>query len=68
MPALGVKGAAIGTLLARIIEVALMFALIYGGKSILAASIKDLLGFNGKFVRQIFRRAGPVLLNEIFGV
>lgn len=66
MPALGVKGAAIGTLLARIVEVVLMVALIYGGKSILAASIRDLLGFNGKFVRQIFRRAGPVLLNEIF--
>lgn len=66
MPALGVKGAAIGTLLARIIEVVLMVALIYGGKSILAASIRDLFGFNGKFVRQIFRRAGPVLLNEIF--
>lgn len=66
MPVLGVKGAAIGTLVARIVEVIMMVGLIYGSKSILAASLKDLFGFKGKFVSQIFSKAGPVLINEVF--
>lgn len=66
LPELGVEGAAIGTLIARIFEVILMIALIYGTKSILAASLKDLFGFSRKFVSQIFSKAGPVLINEIF--
>lgn len=66
LPVLGVKGAAIGTLVARIFEVILMIALIYGSKSILAASLKDMFTFSRKFVVQIFSKAGPVLINEIF--
>jgi len=65
-PAMGVEGAAIGTLVARIFEVILMIALIYGSRSILAASLKDLFGFSMKFVSQIFSKAGPVLINEVF--
>lgn len=64
--ALGVEGAAIATLIARIFEFFLMILYIYGSKSLLAASIKDLLSYNISFVKKIFDKAGPVLMNEIF--
>lgn len=66
MPKLGVEGAAIATLIARIVEFVLMILLIYGKQSVLAAKISDLLAFNIKFVKQIFVKAGPVLINEVF--
>ncbi|MBN2797103.1 MAG: MATE family efflux transporter [Clostridia bacterium] len=65
LPRLGVEGAAIATLIARIIEFLLLLVVIYGSKSVLAASIKDLFSYDLKFVKQIFRKAGPVLLNEV---
>lgn len=66
LPKLGVEGAAIATLIARVIEFIFIIVYIYGSKSLLAASIKDLLSYNLKFVGQVFEKAGPVLLNEIF--
>lgn len=66
MPELGVEGAAIATLIARILEFILLVSLIYGSKSVLAASFKDLIAYNGTFIRQIFKKAGPVLMNEVF--
>lgn len=65
-PQMGVEGAAIATLIARILEFILMIAIIYGSKSILAASIRDLTSYSMKFLSQIFENAGPVLINEIF--
>lgn len=66
LPQLGVEGAAMATLIARILEFVMMLLYIYGSKSLLAASIKDLLSYKFDFVRKVFERAGPVLLNEIF--
>ncbi len=66
LPELGVEGAAIATLVARIIEFILMITIIYGSKSLLAASFKDLLAFDTEFFKKIFIKAGPVLMNEIF--
>lgn len=66
MPQLGIEGAAIATLIARIIEFILMMIIIYGSGSLLAARLKDLLAFDFKFFVKIFEKAGPVLLNEVF--
>ncbi|MCH4889490.1 MATE family efflux transporter [Acidaminobacter sp. JC074] len=66
LPALGIEGAAIATLIARIVEFVIMLSIIYGSKSLLAASIKDLLSFDLGFFKKIFIKAGPVLVNEIF--
>jgi len=65
-PALGIEGAAIATLIARVVEFILMISIIYGSKSLLAASFKDLIAFDFSFVVKIFEKAGPVLMNEIF--
>jgi putative MATE family efflux protein len=66
LPELGIEGAAIATVIARIVEFVLMISIIYGTKSLLAVRIKDFLSFDGKFFVKIFEKAGPVLLNEIF--
>lgn len=66
LPELGIEGAAIATLIARVVEFLLMMAIIYGSHSLLAARIKDLLAFDINFFIKIFEKAGPVLLNEIF--
>ncbi len=65
LPELGIEGAAIATVIARIVEFVLMISIIYGTKSLLAVRLKDLLSFDGKFFVKIFEKAGPVLLNEI---
>lgn len=66
LPAMGVEGAAIATLIARIFEFILMLILLYGRGSVLAASLSDLFSFKLQFVLKIFEKAGPVLMNEIF--
>lgn len=66
MMELGVRGAAIATVIARGIEFILMIIIIYGSKSLLAATISDLTSYSMKFVSQIFEKAGPVLINELF--
>lgn len=66
LPELGIEGAAIATLIARIVEFILMLTIIYKSSSLLAARPKDLLAFDLKFTGQIFKKAGPVLFNEIF--
>lgn len=66
LPELGIEGAAIATLIARIVEFCLMLTIIYKSDSLLAAKFKDLIAFDVGFVYKIFQKAGPVLLNEIF--
>lgn len=46
---MGVKGAAIGTLIARIVEILLILYAIYGTKSILAASVRELMSWHKDF-------------------
>ncbi len=64
-PALGVKGAAIATLISRGIELILILTLIYTRKLPVAAGVRDYLGFDRDMVKRFFITAGPVLMNEI---
>lgn len=63
-PALGVVGAAIATLIARVVEVVLIILVVYLGKTPLACRLKELFGYSGEFLRQFFRTATPVICNE----
>ncbi|MBS5927408.1 MAG: MATE family efflux transporter [Clostridium sp.] len=63
-PAMGVKGAAIATLIARVLETTILIAYIYISKSVLAGKIKELFSFSRDFVKMIFITMIPVLLNE----
>ncbi|HHT64688.1 MAG: MATE family efflux transporter [Caldicoprobacterales bacterium] len=63
-PALGVEGAALATLIARVVETALMLIIVYTGKYVPAARIRELLDVSREFTVRFFRTAVPVILNE----
>ncbi|WP_352418879.1 MATE family efflux transporter [Proteiniborus sp.] len=65
LPQLGIKGAAYGTLIARIVEIVLILYFIYSNnKNPLAGSIKDMTDWTSDFVKKYFKTAYPVILNE----
>ena len=65
-PALGVKGAALGTLIARILELSLLLYSVYSSKGPLAANLKELFGWNKELLDKYFKTTSPVILNEGF--
>lgn len=66
-PELGVKGAALGTLIARIVEIGLLIYVVYLDKTApLAAGAEDLFGWDLKYFKRIMITITPVMLNETF--
>jgi len=65
-PALGVIGAAIATLIARIIEFIIILRGIYGGIPYLAVQLSDFKNVTRQTYRQILKTALPVIFNEGF--
>ena len=65
VPAMGVRGAAIATIIARFSEMAIMLSVIYGKKLIQAAKPKELFHFHRDLVVRFFKAATPVILNEM---
>ena len=63
-PALGVKGAAIATLLARVVECVLLLAFSLHRRCPLRGKARDYLRFNAAFFRKTYATILPVLLNE----
>ena len=63
-PALGVVGAAIATLLARVTEAVAILCVVYITKSPLACRIRELFGYSKAFLKQFFVTALPVIMNE----
>ena len=64
MPALGVRGAAIGTAVSRTIECLAMVFFAYRLKTPVAAKISELFNFNWAFFKRILQTSFPALLNE----
>lgn len=67
-PQLGVKGAAYGTLIARVVEIALILYSIYSRKknNPLAHNLRSMTDWTGDFIKKYFKTAYPVILNEAF--
>ncbi|WBW99659.1 MATE family efflux transporter [Oceanirhabdus sp. W0125-5] len=65
---MGVKGAAIATLIARCIELFVILYLVYkyNGGTIIAAKFNELFDFTLEFVGKILKTALPVIFNEFF--
>lgn len=66
MPVLGVRGAAIGTLIARIVEFILLTSIMFKKDSVIIGKFKEMIAFDLPFSIKIFKRAFPVILNETF--
>lgn len=64
-PAMGVEGAALATVIARLIEILALIAFVYNKKSVLAASFAELTDINFKYFKQAYRTIFPVILNDI---
>lgn len=64
-PALGVEGAAIATVIARVIEATVLVASIYLQKGVLAANFRELTDFNFGFWAKAYRTIFPVILNDM---
>ncbi len=64
-PALGIKGAAIATVIARVTEMAFMIAVIYGKKMLQAAKLRELFDIPRDLIGKFWKTATPVILNEM---
>jgi len=63
-PQLGAVGAAIATLIARIVECTTILAVTYVSKSPIACHVRELFGYSRAFVHQFLATASPVIANE----
>lgn len=64
IPAMGVKGAAWGTVIARFVEIGFTMYTIYSTEGALAASLKELLSWSRGFARNYLKTTYPVILAE----
>ncbi|EOD01177.1 MATE family efflux transporter [Caldisalinibacter kiritimatiensis] len=65
-PMLGIRGAAIATLISRTLEVLLLTGTIYINKGVLAGKINEMIDISKQFVIRFFKTTMPVILNEAF--
>jgi len=65
-PALGVEGAAIGTASAWVLELFLLFILVYAKKTPLAANPLTCFTFDLSFFARVLKTVAPAVLNEMF--
>lgn len=63
-PALGIKGAAIATLIARIVEFLIMCVYTFAIEKDVAFKVRHILLHNGTLFRDLVHYGAPVLLNE----
>ena len=65
LPALGVEGAAIGTVAARLLECGVLLFFTYKFKTTAAARLSEMDGFHSGFFRKYVKFAFPVMFNEL---
>lgn len=65
-PQLGVKGAAYGTLIARVVEISFIIYFVYKDIEPLAATLKEMTDWTGEFVNRYLKTTYPVIVNEAF--
>lgn len=63
-PALGVKGAAIATVTARLLELSLYFYIVFVRKNLLAGRPGEFFGWHKPLVARVLGTAVPVMVNE----
>lgn len=64
LPAMGIAGAALATVLARTLECGILLKLIYGNKYELAAKFSEFSGYTRDFMKRFFKPVLPVIVNE----
>lgn len=64
-PALGVSGAAIATVISRLMEFGLLIGITYYHKDVAAASFKELTDVSTAFIKRYLVTVSPVIANEL---
>lgn len=64
-PAMGVLGAAVATIVARVTELVIMLSVIYGKKMIQAISWDSFFGIPKDVYKKFIKTAFPIILNEV---
>lgn len=65
IPAMGIRGAALSTVISRLVETFVMVGASYMLRYVPAGSIREIFGFNRKYGRLFFAVALPVILDEM---
>ncbi len=65
-PRLAVAGAAVATVVARLVEMLIVLGTVYRNQGPVAARLHDLLSWNRAFFRHFTARAVPVIGNDLF--
>ncbi|MBI5935653.1 MAG: MATE family efflux transporter [Chloroflexi bacterium] len=66
LPEMSINGAAVATVIARVLECAVLLFFVYRSKSPVAASLRELTDLNAAFMGRILKPMFPVILNELF--
>ena len=66
LPELSINGAAVATVISRVLECATLLIVIYARKSPVAASLRELTDLNAAFMGRVLKPMLPVILNELF--
>jgi putative MATE family efflux protein len=66
LPELGIQGAAVAAVIARFLECVTLLTIIYTRGSPVAASFRELTGFDRLFFGRVIKPMLPVMLNELF--
>lgn len=64
MPAMGVGGAALATLIARVFELFALVTILYSTNSPLAARVRELFNFDISYLKTVMGTSLPVIVNE----
>ena len=64
VPAMGIAGAALATVIARIIEMSLLLFFVFGRKNIISGRFFDFFGYSRELAKRIFRNSLPTMINE----
>jgi putative MATE family efflux protein len=64
-PEMGIQGAAVAAVIARLLECITLLLVIYAGNSPVAASVRELNDFDAKFFGKVIMPMLPVMLNEL---
>jgi putative MATE family efflux protein len=66
LPELGIQGAAVAAVIARFLECITLLTVTYAAKLPVAASLRELTGFDKAFFSRVIKPMLPVILNELF--
>lgn len=65
MPMLGVQGAALGTVIARLMQVLIVTGFLFSNSNMFKGPIRDYFDYNKELVKRIVKNATPTTTNEV---